>query len=232
MIRILVVLTFAIFATSCRNLTSDEKTALHAALGPEVELSNVLIIPPASKSDRATVQERLQRQMKLERAMGITDNRYTDRQIRSFASNLTSRKAYAVAVGTKIFYLNPSFYKDNMAANWPKERNLNDLSNLLHEYFHIWQYTNRKRTGYSLSGIVAEHIKYGADVYRYNLKTHDNLLDFRFEQQAKIAEDYFLACFDVVVRPGCSRLRKMMNTVFDIPVLEKQLHDFKNKNGV
>jgi hypothetical protein len=46
-------------------------------------------------------------------------------------------------------------------------------------------------TGYSLMRIVAEHIHYGKEVYRYEpLAPNRSVLSYRLEQQARMMQDY------------------------------------------
>ncbi|MEZ5752307.1 MAG: hypothetical protein R3D60_10190 [Paracoccaceae bacterium] len=60
---------------------------------------------------------------------------------------------------------------------------------LVHELTHVWQWQNRERTGYSLLRVGAEH-RGRADPYLFDPETNARFLDYGYEQQASMVEEY------------------------------------------
>ncbi|NPA45485.1 MAG: hypothetical protein GXO49_08120, partial [Chlorobi bacterium] len=73
-------------------------------------------------------------------------------------------------------------YKDDFS------KTTSDMSLLVHEMCHVWQYQNLNYRWYK-AGV--EHIKFGKATYLYDISEHKKLTDFRFEQQGEIMADYF-----------------------------------------
>lgn len=60
---------------------------------------------------------------------------------------------------------------------------------LVHEIMHVWQYQNLRHYHFLKAG--AEHIHRWGRVYKYELDEHERLLDYHYEQQGQILQDYF-----------------------------------------
>lgn len=76
---------------------------------------------------------------------------------------------------------------------------------LVHEMTHVWQWQNRDRTGYTPLRVGAEHT-HGADPYLFDPDARANFLDYGYEQQASLVEEY-LCC--QVLDPGGARTRRL-----------------------
>ncbi|MBL8507302.1 hypothetical protein [Chitinimonas sp. JJ19] len=65
---------------------------------------------------------------------------------------------------------------------------------LVHEATHVWQYQQRRQTGYTTPLKAAwEHLRYGRQgVYDYRLAPGKALCDYRYEQQGRLLQDYYL----------------------------------------
>ncbi|HTV83817.1 MAG TPA: RHS repeat-associated core domain-containing protein [Dyella sp.] len=68
---------------------------------------------------------------------------------------------------------------------------LSDQAWLAHEVTHIFQHQNEP--GYTYGKAMRETWKYGKHVYDYSLTEHKCFTDYRYEQQAAIVHDYFVA---------------------------------------
>ena len=76
----------------------------------------------------------------------------------------------ALTIGNRIFFKSPLCQSD-MAAGWPGApiNPVNDMALFGHEILHVWQWQNRRVTGYSLLKVLIEHIEHGNDVYKYDI---------------------------------------------------------------
>jgi Domain of unknown function (DUF4157) len=100
---------------------------------------------------------------------------------------------------------------------------------LAHEVMHVWQWQNRQYTGYTFIKILSEHLTYcglhfGCDaVYDYTIKPGKRFLEYRFEQQGKIVQDY--------VQSGTNdtTLRRLIDQALDTRDLIAQLHVLRMK---
>lgn len=76
---------------------------------------------------------------------------------------------------------------------------------LVHEMTHVWQWQNRDRTGYSPLRVGAEHAT-GSDPYLFDPEAQADFLDYGYEQQASLVEEY-LCC--QVLDPEGARTRRL-----------------------
>ena len=83
---------------------------------------------------------------------------------------------------------------------------------LVHELTHVWQWQNRARTGYSPLRVGAEHAG-SADPYLFDTAAQANFLDYGFEQQASLVEEY-LCC--QVLDPGGARTRRLQDLLSQV----------------
>lgn len=60
---------------------------------------------------------------------------------------------------------------------------------LSHELTHVWQWQNRKLTGYSPLKAAREH-RLSDDPYLFDVDNSRKFLDFGYEQQGSIVEEY------------------------------------------
>ncbi len=60
---------------------------------------------------------------------------------------------------------------------------------LAHELTHVWQWQNRARTLYSPWRVGAEH-RPGVDPYLFDTGSNPRFLDYGYEQQASLVEEY------------------------------------------
>ncbi len=69
---------------------------------------------------------------------------------------------------------------------------IGDKSIFIHEFMHVWQFYHgvHKALGFVWQGL--RHIRNYEDVYPYDLSDSSDLLDFNFEQQAAIIQDFWL----------------------------------------
>ncbi len=93
-----------------------------------------------------------------------------------------------------------------------------------HELTHVWQWQNRATTGYSPLKAAGEH-RPGTDPYLLDLASNPAFLDFPFEQQASIVEE-FICCTALDPKGGrTARLRDMLRPFFPADALAGRLEN-------
>ncbi len=118
----------------------------------------------------------------------------------------------AVALHNKVFFTRPYYLPDYMQ-NYPKEIDLYAAMIFAHEITHIWQWQNRAITGYSPLRAGNEHVN-SDDPYLFDINTNANLLDYGFEQQAGIVEEYVCCSTLDPEAPRTKRLEAMLRGAF------------------
>ncbi len=113
------------------------------------------------------------------------------------------------------------FAKDYLP-QYPKRLSLPAAMLIGHELTHVWQWQNRRRTGYSLWKAAREH-RPGTDPYLLDLKTRNAFLDFPYEQQGAIVEEY-VCCLNLDPQgPRTHRLHAMLASAFPVRAIADRL---------
>ncbi|KMW59075.1 hypothetical protein AIOL_004056 [Candidatus Rhodobacter oscarellae] len=93
-------------------------------------------------------------------------------------------------------HFSKDYYRNDTAPGWPNQILLPQTFIMAHELVHVWQWQNRKRTGYRPAKAALEAIL-NQDPYFYVPEEGAGLLEYGFEQQASLLEDYLCyAIFD------------------------------------
>ena len=94
----------------------------------------------------------------------------------------------AVALFHRV-YINPDYYLEDYAPDYPNRLYLYQAMFLAHELTHVWQWQNRKVTGYNPIKAAREH-QVSEDPYLFDPDVERDFLEFGYEQQGKIVEEY------------------------------------------
>lgn len=127
-------------------------------------------------------------------------------------STFTSRVAGMVLFNR--VHVRPNLYLDDYAQNRDGQLNLVAAMFLAHELTHVWQWQNRATTGYSPLRVGAEHWQDG-DPYLFDDATYARFLDYGYEQQASLVEEY--VCCAAIDPEGArtARLRALLAQVIE-----------------
>lgn len=133
-------------------------------------------------------------------------------------------KPIAVALWNHVF-LTRDWYVDDYLKDYPERLNLMAAMLYAHEATHVWQWQNRETTGYSPLRAAAEH---GAsrDPYLFDLETNTRFLDYGFEQQGAIMEEY--VCCRALAPQGArtKRLHRLLSRELPLtPLPQSRAHD-------
>lgn len=104
---------------------------------------------------------------------------------------IVTGKPAAVALFTHVLF-DKDWYLDDYVPEYPTEINLIAAMLLAHELTHVWQWQNRKVTGYSPLKAASEH-QFSDDPYLFDISTERSFFEFGFEQQGSIVEE-FVCC--------------------------------------
>ncbi|MEM9477775.1 MAG: hypothetical protein AAGA71_21000 [Pseudomonadota bacterium] len=85
-----------------------------------------------------------------------------------------------------------SSWSPDYLPDWPEQLPLGEAMFLAHELTHVWQWQNRATTAYAPRKAVAEHVQ-TADPYLFTLEAQRSFLDYGYEQQAALVEE-FVCC--------------------------------------
>ncbi len=118
----------------------------------------------------------------------------------------------AIALYNKVFYTEPYYLKDFMA-NYPDELDLFAAMIFAHEITHVWQWQNRKKTGFTPWRAGNEHVT-SDDPYLFDISTKSDFLDYGYEQQAGIVEEYVCCAALDPKAPRTARLKEMLSSAF------------------
>ncbi len=89
-------------------------------------------------------------------------------------------------------FLRQDLFLEDYTEEFVPGTNLYALMLFAHEMAHVWQWQNRKRTHYNPLKAAQEHGG-GSDPYLFNLQSDARFLDYPYEQQASIVEE-FVCC--------------------------------------
>ena len=116
--------------------------------------------------------------------------------------------------------MNPDIYTDDMLPAWPDRLSLPHAMLLAHEATHVWQWQNRKLTGYHPLKAAREHRR-SPDPYLFDPDNTLAFLDYGYEQQGAIVEEYLCCALLDPEAPRTARLRDMLRphfTLADLPI--------------
>ncbi|SIN80987.1 hypothetical protein [Vannielia litorea] len=205
--RLFLVLCLALLAASCgRPLTEAEKGFLQEIHGDTVDLDR------ARFTTWGTVGA-------IERTY-LARPRTTCREL--ILPPSTKRSFKSRTAGLVLFnklFLNPDWYLEDYLEGWPEQMNLGAAMFVAHEITHIWQWQNRRITGYHPLKAAAEH-RGSLDPYLFHAASKPRFLDYPYEQQASLVEE-FVCCRALDPEgPRTARLRALLSQVMDPAPLE------------
>ena len=121
-------------------------------------------------------------------------------------------------------FVRPDLYRDDLAAGFPRVLPLADAMLLAHEMVHVWQWQNRAVTGYHPLRAAFEHVR-TPDPYLFDLGTRADFLDYGYEQQGAIVEEY-LCCRTLAPEAArTARLHDLLDDRFPLAPLDQALSE-------
>lgn len=119
-----------------------------------------------------------------------------------------------------VIHLRPAIYRGDFAARENGAANLVAVMFVAHELTHVWQWQNRALTGYTPLRAALEHVRQD-DPYLFDPATEARFLDYGYEQQAVLVEEY-ICC--TVLDPEGARTQRLRETLLEVmPVHDRVL---------
>jgi len=111
--------------------------------------------------------------------------------------------------------ISKGLYLSDYMKKYPRAMSLPAAMLIAHEMTHVWQWQHRDETGYTPLKALNEH-RAGKDPYLLNIATQTRFLDYPFEQQGAIVEEY--VCCRALDPTGARtrRLHAMLKGVFPL----------------
>ena len=117
-------------------------------------------------------------------------------------------------------FLAHDWYERDFMPDYPQRMDLTNAMLLAHEVTHVWQWQNRKVTGYTPWGALREHRR-GTDPYLFKIDTSTAFLDYGYEQQASIVEEYVCCAVLDPEAPRTHRLATLLRGAFPMQSLAR-----------
>ncbi|MDP5217876.1 hypothetical protein Q5Y75_11660 [Ruegeria sp. 2205SS24-7] len=132
---------------------------------------------------------------------------------------IVTSKPAAVALFNHVLFTR-DWYLEDYAQEYPDRLHLVQAMLFAHELTHVWQWQNRRKTGYHPLRAAAEHGRTN-DPYLFDLDETPNFLDYGFEQQGTIVEEYVCCRALAPDAARTARLHKMLSAAFPVSDLPK-----------
>ncbi|NUH66025.1 hypothetical protein HTT03_12090 [Sulfitobacter sp. S0837] len=210
MIRALILL---LLLTACgRPLTENERAYLSTIHGTSVDYSRVRLHDGAPT--RAVTFKRKPRPRTTCR----------ERILPPPEGDTVTSKPAAMALWNNVLF-DKDWYLEDYLPDHPDRISLIAAMLLAHEVTHVWQWQNRAVTGYSPLRAASEHGN-SPDPYLFDIETEPKFLNFGYEQQGSIVEE-FVCCRALDPQaPRTKRLHNMLSEVMPVaPLPQSRLSD-------
>lgn len=125
----------------------------------------------------------------------------------------------AMTLFNKVLF-SKDWYADDYLPAFPDRLYLIEAMLLAHELTHIWQWQNRAKTGYHPLRAAAEHSA-SDDPYLFDLADAPAFLDYGFEQQGAIVEEYVCCRALAPDAARTKRLHSMLKGAFPVSDLPR-----------
>ena len=125
----------------------------------------------------------------------------------------------AMTLFNKVLFTKDWFVENYLPA-FPKRLYLIEAMLVAHELTHVWQWQNRARTGYHPLRAVAEHSR-SDDPYLFDLNEAPVFLNYAYEQQGAIVEEYVCCRALAPAASRTKRLHAMLKGAFPVADLPR-----------
>jgi len=119
-------------------------------------------------------------------------------------------------------HFSKEYYRNDHAPGWPEQVLLPQSLIMAHELVHVWQWQNRRNTGYRPAKAGLEAV-FNADPYFYVPQTDEGFLKFGYEQQASLVEDYMCYGLFDPENPRRATIRVILEPFFRMDRLDQVL---------
>ncbi|MEM6305224.1 MAG: hypothetical protein AAF744_10910 [Pseudomonadota bacterium] len=203
MVRVLLILL--LLASCGRPLTSNERAFLDTLHGPTLDMDRVRLVDGAPT--RAVTFRRKPRPRTTCRELILPPAK----------DEIVTSKPAAVAIYNTVLF-DRDWYLEDYLPDYPDRLGLIAAMLFAHEMTHAWQWQNRKVTGYSPLRAGSEQLT-SPDPYLFEIDANPRFLDFAFEQQASIVEEFVCCRALAPTAPRTARLHALIAQVMPVAPL-------------
>ena len=199
-------LLLVLFVASCgRTLTTNERAFLNTIHGDSINYSKVRLHDGAPT--RAVTFKRKPRPRTTCRELILPP----------VEEKIVTGKPAAVALYNTVLFDKDWFIEDYLP-DYPDRIGLIAAMLFAHELTHVWQWQNRKTTGYSPLRAAREH-QISEDPYLFEINADRKFSDFGFEQQGSIVEEFVCCRALAPTAPRTQRLHALLSQVMPVAPL-------------
>jgi len=204
--RLFLILPLLFLGACARPLTSGETAFAKTLFGPDLATKKVRIAPFTALDK-------------------ITSNRARRPRIACRERIWPAPKTKTVTTSTAAFVvwnrinISRDLYLRDYMSKYPRAMSVPAAMLIGHEMTHVWQWQHRDKTGYTPLKALREHGA-GKDPYLLNISTKSKFLDYPYEQQGAIVEEY--VCCRALDPEGTrtKRLHDMLSGAFPVARLD------------
>ena len=192
-----------ILLTACaRPLTPEEKSFAQQIHGNTIEVTRIRV------RDGALVGKTTIRRQQRPR-LACRERILPERE-----AEVVTVSPAALVLYNEVFYAR-DWYEPNFLPEYPQAMSLFHVMLYAHEITHVWQWQNRAVTNYTPIKSASEHTR-SDDPYLFDLNTSARFLDYGYEQQASIVEEYVCCQALDPTAPRTERLAAMLRGAFPL----------------
>lgn len=139
-------------------------------------------------------------------------------------SSIVTARPAAVVLFNRVHFTH-DWYLDDYMPRYPDRLYLIEAMLFAHELTHVWQWQNRAVTGYHPLRAATEHVR-SDDPYLFEAELARDFLDYGFEQQGAIVEEYVCCRALAPDAARTKRLHEMLARAFPVSRLpDAREHD-------
>ncbi|MEO0370802.1 MAG: hypothetical protein AAF231_05025 [Pseudomonadota bacterium] len=194
---------FLIALTACaRPLTPEEKSFAKQIHGPTIDVTRIRVRNGALVGETTFKRQKRPRLACRERILPEREE------------EVVTVSPAALVLYNEVFYAR-DWYEPNFLPEYPQAMSLFHVMLFAHEITHVWQWQNRAVTNYTPIKSASEHTR-SDDPYLFDLNTSARFLDYGYEQQASIVEEYVCCKALDPAAPRTERLAKLLRGAFPL----------------
>ncbi|MFN3211111.1 MAG: hypothetical protein ACE369_19350 [Roseovarius sp.] len=200
-------LVLAVLISCGRPLTDTEKAFTKQIHGASIDTSRIRLVDGALIGDVTYTRKKRPRVACRERIFPPQQEETKEVTVSPAAFVLFS----------KVFF-SKDWFLDDYLPDYDERFYLVEAMLFAHEMTHIWQWQNRRQTGYSPIKAAREH-QVSDDPYLFEVGTDTRFLDYGYEQQASIVEEYVCCATLDPEAPRTARLKQLLEGAFPLGTL-------------
>jgi len=202
--RWLILLSLTVLVSCGRLLTDTEKAFTKEIHGDTINTSRIRLVDGALIGNVTYTRKKRPRVACRERIFPEQEKE---------SEEVTVSPAAFVLFNTVFF--SKDWYLANYLPRYEERLYLVEAMLFAHEMTHVWQWQNRRTTGYTPLKAANEHAV-SDDPYLFDINTNTRFLDYGYEQQASIVEEYVCCAALDPKAPRTKRLAGLISQEFPI----------------